>query len=239
MIVRLAISVEGPTEQEFVRGTPQGHLWDHGIDCRAVIVTTKRLITGPNQKGGSISLERAIREVRPLLSNFDYVTTLYDFYGFRGRKQGQTADDVEREIAERLARPRKLIPYLQMHEFEALLFSSPEHVAAMFSEPDKRRALEEIVRRASGPEKINDDPETAPSKRLGRLFNSYDKKFHGPAIAAQIGLSTMRARCPRFDKWIERLEELGPTRPSGRRRTATFTTRRKRRIRLRDGWTRA
>src|SRR5262249_52299742 len=102
---RLAVSVEGSTEREFVKQVLQPHLWNLQIDIRPVVVTTKRLVSGPNHKGGSVSVDRAVSEVRRLLPNFDAVTTFYDFYGFVGKEPGDTTDDIEQRISGRLGNP--------------------------------------------------------------------------------------------------------------------------------------
>jgi len=205
---RLAISVEGSTEREFVMQVLQPHLWSFEIDIRAIVVTTKRLVSGPNRKGGSVSVDRAASEIKRLLPNFDFVTTLYDFYGFVGKGPGETPEDIETRISHHLGNPRSLIPYVQRHEYEAILFSSPHHIAAAFQEPDKEVHLTQIVTTCGGPEEIDDNPVSAPSKRLQAIFPNYDKAFHGPAIALAIGLAAIRPSCPRFGAWIDRLEAL-------------------------------
>lgn len=58
-------------------------------------------------------------------------------------------------------------------------------------------------------EQINDDPTTAPSKRLATVFGgTYRKTEHGPLIAEDIGLDVIRRHCPRFNAWVTRLENL-------------------------------
>ena len=63
------------------------------------------------------------------------------------------------------------------------------------------------------PERINEDPEKAPSKRLERFFKMYqrryDKKVAASVVVAKIGLEKLKARCPHFRAWVERLEALG------------------------------
>ena len=58
------------------------------------------------------------------------------------------------------------------------------------------------------PEDINDDRDTAPSKRISQVV-PYDKAADGPVVAARVGLEKMRSTCPRFGKWLEQLEALG------------------------------
>lgn len=57
-------------------------------------------------------------------------------------------------------------------------------------------------------EDINDGSATAPSKRLLRYIPGYRKVLHGPRAIADTGLAVLRARCPRFDAWVTRLETL-------------------------------
>ena len=58
------------------------------------------------------------------------------------------------------------------------------------------------------PEDINDEPETAPSKRIARTISRYRKALHGPLIAETMGLDVIRKECLRFNQWVERLESL-------------------------------
>lgn len=58
------------------------------------------------------------------------------------------------------------------------------------------------------PENINDNPQTAPSKRILNALPEYDKVIHGTSIATEIGLSTIRQSCPHFDAWLVKLEQL-------------------------------
>jgi hypothetical protein len=104
------------------------------------------------------------------------------------------------------------MPYVQRHEFEALLFSRPD--AFDLEEGwtnEQRQELESIRSQFATPEDINDDPRTAPSKRLAQTFSSprYRKTLHGPLIAEQVGLDAMREACPGFAEWLSRLEALG------------------------------
>ena len=37
---------------------------------------------------------------------------------------------------------------------------------------------------------------------------TYQKRVDGPYLAKKLGLSVIRSECPRFGKWIDRLESL-------------------------------
>lgn len=213
MTLRLAISVEGQTEYEFVREVLRDHLAAFDVSIEPKIVVTKRNLSGPNATGGAISIDRFRNEVRRLLPSFDYVSTLYDFYRFKGRLPGETPDALCLRMSESLQQPRHLIPYVQVHEFEALLFSSPLVLATYLGSHPFGEAIAAAVEACGGAEEVNDDPRTAPSKRLESLYREhfkqrYDKVFHGPLLAMEIGLPAIRAACPRFDAWLTKLEQL-------------------------------
>jgi len=100
----------------------------------------------------------------------------------------------------------RLIPYIQLHEFEALLFSDPDAFSSTF--PENHSAIAELkrIRRAfASPEHINDGAETAPSKQICRHLPDYAKTSYGMLIAKSIGLGTMRSECAHFDAWIATL----------------------------------
>ncbi|MFZ0590878.1 MAG: DUF4276 family protein, partial [Bryobacteraceae bacterium] len=100
----------------------------------------------------------------------------------------------------------RLIPYIQLYEFEALLFSDPDAFSSAFPIADAE--IEELKRiRGSfpSPEHINDYPNKAPSKRICELLPGYVKTAYGLAVAKTIGLSRMRAECKHFNHWIEAL----------------------------------
>jgi hypothetical protein len=211
--VRLAISVEGHTEKEFCQEVLRPHLLTFDVHIEPKIVVTKHNLSGPNAKGGALSVERFRNEVRRLLPSFDYVTTLYDFYGFRDRLPDETPDDLCLRMSKSLDQPRGLFPYVQVFEFEALLFAAPDVVAAFLQHEPLGEALSAIVTSCGGAEQINDDPESAPSSRLAALYHEhlgarYDKAFHGPLLALEIGIPAIRTACPRFDAWLSCLEAL-------------------------------
>lgn len=131
----------------------------------------------------------------------------------------QLLEAITEKATERLGAafdPQRVFPYVQMHEFEALLFSKAECFDVEERWTDAQRQQVDTIRASfSSPEEINDHPHTAPSKRLLKIFTSpaFNKTLHGPLIAEQIGLKTMRDACPGFDAWLSRLESLGQVAP--------------------------
>ena len=99
---------------------------------------------------------------------------------------------------------KRFIPYIQLHEFEALLFSSNIGFETFFSDKESEQTLR-IVEEFDNPEEINSGKETAPSKRILAIKPAYDKVLEGNLIALQIGLPRLLSRCPRFREWVNRL----------------------------------
>lgn len=209
---RVAISVEGRTEEGFINDLVVPHLARYDVFMEAKPVVTKTVIDGPNHVGGSVSVDRAVNEIRKLLPSFDHVTTLYDFYGFRRRQDGETVEALEMRIASAVE-SWAFTPYIQQYEFEALLFCDDGVIQKLFQSDEGGAEFDAIVRRYANPELINDGRETAPSKRLDDIFTRhlkrpYKKVAFGRLIAGEIGLERMCERCPRFSRWLAELRQL-------------------------------
>ncbi len=206
-MIRLAISVEGQTEEEFVKKVLADHLRPKGVAPQPILL---------GGSGGDVTVERLARDMANLIWSFDIVTSLVDFYGFRG-KGSATVDELEKIIDEKvndnIGRSRdqsRVFPYVQQHEFEGLLFSAVGAFAGLIDVPDGAvEVLREIRLRFSTPEDINDSSDTAPSKRIVELIPRYQKVVDGPLLVEEIGLEAIRAECPRFNAWVTRLESLG------------------------------
>ena len=120
-MVRLAISVEGQTEERFIKMLLVPHL--QNLEIYAV-----PLILG--RSGGNVSFSRIRKDLNNIVNSFDKVTTLYDFYGFRDKDEDESKASLERKIVNCVAAPLRdrIIPYVQMYEYEGILFSSPEAI---------------------------------------------------------------------------------------------------------------
>lgn len=114
-MVRLAISVEGSTEERFVRMVMVPHLEMRGIYAEPLLL---------GRNGGDVYLPRVRKELNHFAKSFDKVTTLYDFYGFRGKDESENKGSLEQKIVDCVAESfrERIIPYVQMYEFEGLLF---------------------------------------------------------------------------------------------------------------------
>jgi hypothetical protein len=111
--------------------------------------------------------------------------------------------------------PKFFIPYVQLHEFEALVFSDVSQLVSVLapiarnSEEGLSKQLNEILEESVHPEAINDSCETCPSRRIGAIVPAYKKRVMGPTITKRIGLNVLRDRCTHFGQWLTRLEQLG------------------------------
>ncbi len=224
--VYVYIVVEGATERTFVEKHLAPELGEKEIFLHAAVIGP------PRRKGGNVRFDRA----KPQIKNFlkqrpdTYVSTLFDYYGINpdwpGRSSAKTgssaidkAKKVEVEtlkaIKKELSIPnidKRFIPYIAMHEFEALLFSDAPKLAEEIGVSQVK--IEDILKECAQPEEINDSSETAPSKRLEALTHQKYKKIKmGDTITKAIGIKTMRAECPHFNEWITKLESLAKSLP--------------------------
>ena len=216
---RVLVLVEGQTEERFVKDVLCPHLWPREIDTIPKVITTKRVKRGPDFKGGVTDYQKTENDLRRLLNDTGVisVTTFIDYYGlpagFPGidsRPLGSPYDralHVETEWKRRIDNFR-FRPYLMIHEFEALLFTKPDELSRALYAPTVLNDLLKIRATFETPEDINDGPETAPSKRIAKLLQGYQKTVHGPLITKRIGLEIIRRECRHFDEWLSWLEGL-------------------------------
>ncbi|MEQ1949541.1 MAG: DUF4276 family protein [Bryobacteraceae bacterium] len=214
------VIVEGATEESFVNNVLAPALWAHSVYATAVIIGV------PGHKGGRVSYSRLSKDILKVLKQdrLVYCSTMVDWYGLgdgfpghppplnlpasekaRSIEAGIYADIVE-QIPEFQPETR-FIPYIQLHEYEGLLFSDPQAFATAINRPQLSATFQKIRDDFNTPEDINDDPETAPSKRI-KAACSYSKVIDGTKAAKLVGLIRMRAECPHFAEWVHRLENL-------------------------------
>ncbi|MEM7536891.1 MAG: DUF4276 family protein [Chloroflexota bacterium] len=221
-MIRLHFIVEGASEEEFVDLMLIPHLAAMNIFADVRMVYTNWQLQA---KGGVTTYARARNDIRQWMCSDpnpdSFFTTMFDLYGlptdFPNYEAAKANSDPYRQVElleagihDDFSSP-KLIPYIQLHEFEALLLSDASQFDWEFIEHDKGiRALEALADAYQSPELINDDPNMAPSKRIIKLIPDYEKakSVAGPLIAQRIGLPKMRERCPHFDAWITSLENL-------------------------------
>ena len=212
-MIRLAIVVEGETEEYFVKRVLAEPLRALGVETFPTLPRSKRA----RRAGGDIKIPRLARRMANLVWHFDFVTSLVDFYAFKGKGSatpGELEQIINQAVRRRISRSwdeSRVFAYVQRHEFEALLFSDVSHFDAALDDIPASALddLRAIRRQFATPEDINDGCETAPSKRIEQLIPHYDKCVDGPDVAMATGLPTIRQECPRFNQWLTRLESLG------------------------------
>lgn len=215
------IICEGQTEEAFVNDLLVEPFAHKGVYLRPA------LIGRPGHKGGNFKFERLYPDVqkRLLADKNCYCTTFFDFYGlpesFPGKRTlnaqasiEDKAQSLQEELIAKLTEKlgtdviRRFIPYVQMYEFEALLFSDPEKMAQGMDKPDLAEAFAAIAQEFATPEAINNSSQTAPSKRIEGLVSGYEKPFMGTLAALEIGLDKMREQCQLFNSWLSQIEAL-------------------------------
>jgi hypothetical protein len=220
-VTRLLILVEGQSEEIFVKQTLTPYLASHGVYLESpVVLWTRRLSSGGGYRGGVSNWNQIRRNLLALTRDGDaWITTLLDFYGlpkdFPGLAEALQTGNAEQKITalqERFSAEinhPQFIPFLALHEFEAWLFSAPDTVEAHFGLELLAEKLRLIVQEAGAPERINLGADTHPKARLRSLISSYKETSDGPTLLEKIGIPTVRANCPHFDRWLGRLEALG------------------------------
>lgn len=187
---------------------------EKGIYLNPILVKTSSI-----GKGGVVSyakirpqLDRKCREDKTA-----FVTTMFDLYAlpndFPGRDSlpntcdlFQKVEYLEQEMGKDIGHTN-FIPNLLVHELEALLYSQPQVFAEWF-DASVVSILQGDRNKFPSPEHINDNPLTAPSKRILRCCQEYDKPLHGSLLAIEIGLNTIRQQCLHFNQWLLRLENI-------------------------------
>lgn len=225
-MARLHVLVEGDTEERFVDDVLAAYLTSTGywsVSARQMGPARER-----SRRGGVPKWGRAKREIVNLLREDRnlILTTMFDYFGmpsaedarWPGRNSAAAhefdsklptlhaaiLDDVAAELGAGFD-SRRFVANILLHEFEALLFSDCALFATAIGRPEKEVDLKSIRQRFDTPEHINDI--APPSKRILGLMPSYQKPSQGLLAAQAIGLNKMRAECPNFSNWLDRLAQ--------------------------------
>jgi hypothetical protein len=216
----IVVLVEGPTEKIFISDILVPYLADKGVFMIPIIISK------PGQKGGDVKFARVKNDIELHLKQRPdtYLTLFVDYYGIKNdwpgldeaKEQSTPKSKAERinratkTVVNKLFRDcgseRRFIPYIAMHEFEALLFSEPQELAKQLNVPQSK--IDRILLECGEPENIDDSPNAAPSKRLEDLSDRFKKTSSGIAIAKAIGLTKIRESCPIFTTWLRSVEDL-------------------------------
>jgi hypothetical protein len=215
------IVVEGQTEESFVNSVLAEALWPNQVYLTPVLLGV------PGHRGGRPNYARVKKDVLLHLKRdrTAYCSTMLDFYGlgtgFPGTpvpfnltnvdKVTRVEHEMKADICSTIPDLRpdlRFLPYIQLHEYEGLLFSDPTTFATAIGQPHLAAAFQRVREDFETPEDINDDAITAPSKRVLQAYPFYRKVLQGTIAAQHIGIEAMRRECPHFHDWIARLEAL-------------------------------
>lgn len=212
--------VEGRTEQRFIKEILAPYLSESNVYMQPIVLDK------PGEKGGDVKFARTRNDIKTHIKQRrdTWVTTFVDYYGIKGDWPGyqdsrnqathvRKAEIINTATAKEVHRlfpaentEKRFIPYVSMHEIEALYFSGPSILAEKLNV--KLSTIEAILLECGEPEKINDNIHTAPSRRLSSLSKRFKKTSTGISIAQAIGIERMRAACPTFNRWVTVLERL-------------------------------
>lgn len=224
-MIRLHIIAEGQAELNFARKVLAPHLAARNIivDARAVM-TSRNRHTSHKHSGGLTSYGKAKNDIKAWLTEDkgaeSRFTTMFDFYGLPKDFPGyadiaclasphERVKRLETALASNIDDQQgRFIPYIQLHEFEALIFADPRQLDWEYLEHAAQIESLIAIAEEQEPERINDGRDTAPSKRILANIPEYKKATAGVAVVEKIGLPTLRAKCKHFDEWISRLESL-------------------------------
>lgn len=216
-MIRINILVEGQTEETFIRDVVAPIFAHQQIFFNPILAQTS-----PGYRGGIVSYGKVKHQLERLCKQDSdaYVTTLIDYYGlptdFPGLNDLNIKNELdihvkikllEQSLEQDLNQPNFIANFI-LHEFEALLFCQPEKFSDWLDDSNPIEILEKIKAQFTSPELINNSPQTAPSKRLLAAIPAYKKTLHGPLIAGDIGLDTIRQQCPHFNQWLDKMEKL-------------------------------
>lgn len=209
---RLVFIVEGDLEVLFVDRILGPYLVQRGFN---ISIKAQTIITNRKQhkKGGVTGYGLFENDVRRTLAQGDViVTTMIDFFRLptdfpNYTNDSNQIDQIEQAIHDRFGNDPNLIPYIQRHELEALMFSEKSGFELVIDDDKKLGEIDSIMKAYPNPEDINNSPNTAPSKRLERIFK-YDKISDGELIFEMMDMENILEKCPRFARWIESIINL-------------------------------
>ncbi len=222
MASRINFVVEGQTEERFVKSLLRDHFVHQSIIVETRLITTFRNRRKPHitNRGGLTTYRHAYDDIYRWIQNDESAicTTMFDLYrlpiDFPAFEEASRFPDpykrvevLENALSEAINYHR-FIPYIQLHEFESLLFSDIAKLNTHY--PEYSGEISQLSDKASefkSPELINDGLETAPSKRIIKKIPPFNegKAVVGPNVAAAIGLSRLQDRCQHFREWLQKL----------------------------------
>ena len=220
--IRLNITTEGQTEFRFVKDVLYNHLQPFGIFCDVRSVLTSKEY---KKRGGITNYAKAKKDIQQWIKHENSAdrrfTTMFDFYalpddfpGYSDAQRHTNPYDKVKCIEEAFAKDmndNRFIPYIQLHEFEALLYSNLDILLLEYE--DKSKGIENLKIALSqspyndNPELINDKKGTSPSHRILSQIPEY-QKVSTVSLLNLISIDVLRGKCSHFNEWLTKLEKI-------------------------------
>lgn len=223
----VAVVVEGQCERDFLQSVVAPVLGSKNIFLTAAVIGK------PGHKGGNVTFARLLKDVENFFSqgNCHAVSMMIDYFRLHPQWPGMpeltqcmqagasltlqqkaqalntaTLQAIQQALPQVENVEQRFIPYIQMHEYEALLFSEQQTLAQCLGVEETK--VQSVLAQYKTPEHINTNPQRTPAKQIENLIRprQYRKRRQGIAIAQKVGLYAMRQQCQLFDAWVERLE---------------------------------
>lgn len=223
---RLYLFAEGVTELTFADTVLKPHLAIHELYLQPPVLIAHAKKRGKVHRGGGrkyLPMKNDIlRFTAQEKGNDVFFTTMIDLYAIHAEFPGLAEAEKLRHMPEKRVvtleqafakdiGDKRFVPYIQLHEYEAYLFSDPTWFRYFYDHHNKQIAeLSAIADSYATPELINDGQHSSPSKRIITKFPDYGdaKSAVGPQVAELIGLGVIRNKCPHFSAWLSQLENL-------------------------------
>ena len=185
-MARLYLFAEGKTEQTFAGVVLKPHLAGFGVHLGHVVLIANKRHKGRVNRGGGRHYPPMKNDIGRFLKQESgrdvFFTTMIDLYAlhvdFPGYDDAEKLRHLPAKRVESLEssfgsdiNDSRFIPYIQLHEFEAILFCDPSAFGTYDEDAEKRIAsLQKIADAYASPEAIDDGQHTAPSKRIEDVF---------------------------------------------------------------------
>lgn len=216
---RIVIICEGETEQEFCNKILTPYLASKCIYVYAPLIK--------HTHGGIVKWTILKKQIESNLfqDSKAYVTLFVDYYGITEEHNFPLWNDAHK-IVNKIERIKLLekgmcedvneelnlrfIPYMQLHEFESLLFCDANAVIDTIDDDElnDKDDFIALVDNNPNPEMINNSKVTSPSHRMEKYITGYNKIVYGNIIAENIGIDNMRKKCVHFNEWIKAIESI-------------------------------
>lgn len=205
MFQRIFVVTEGQTETAFVKKV-LAFYYPEKIFIPVEIETKVDKRLGRMYKGGISNFEKIRNTLLKVLNtaskdNSSYVTTMFDFYGLpkdtpsigeieKLNSPYAKVEFMENVLAKEFSSARIFFPYIQLHEFEALLYADLDKLQKECFDVDIGD-LKTEVKCFDNPELINNGIEKDPSKRIIKHIPTYDKIVNGVNTVQEIGIDVL------------------------------------------------